>query len=66
MFFGFRRQKFLMKMLFAFLGFGFLFKDRMSEEDRKKFKHKAHIFRHKFNEALDVWDTEAEETPAAE
>ncbi len=66
MFFGLKRPDFFVKMLLAFLGFGFLFKERLSEDDRKKMKHKAHLFRHKINEALDIWDTDAEETPAAE
>lgn len=64
MFFGLKRPDVLVKMLLAFLGFGFLFRERLSEEDRNKMKHKAHLFRHKLNEALDIWDSD--ESPSAE
>ncbi len=64
MFFGLKRPDFLVKALFAFLGLGFLFRERLSDDDRKNLKHKAHLFRHKLNEALDIWDSE--ESPSAE
>ncbi len=66
MFFGLKRPDALVKLLLAVLGLGFLFRERLSEDDRKKLKHKAHLFRHKLNDALDIWDTNNEEPPTAE
>lgn len=66
MFFGFRLINVVLKIFLSFMGMGFLFRERLSEADRKKFKQKARLCRHKLNEALDVWDNDLEEEPTVE
>jgi len=56
MFFRHRRRPSLFALLILWLGFKFVTKNRLSDEERHECKVKIKTFRCKMREAFSVWD----------
>lgn len=57
-----RRRRSIWSVLLLLLGFRWIKKERMTEDERNEYRAKARLFRTKLREAYAVWDTDESQT----